>query len=649
MTEHPQVLEDTMRTQAIRNERGMALFMALLMLVVLATLAVGAIMLSGNASLLGKYHAKDAEMRASADAGLEWARDTINGTLGILPAVGFDTLQLRVPVRDAGGTVIPGFTRSVFIGKSGTTTGQFGVYASVISRIDDNAGRAVVVRRAELAQESFSQFARFDDVTTSSVVFANGIQVFGPIHTNGTLYVGSGGTRPIFHGLATTASTVQTASNGTFKMGYKQGVPRINLPTPANLATMDGYATTASLSLAGGAVGPNVYNPQVRIEFVPVDINGDGNFTGENEGFIRVYRGKDNGIGTLNYITARRWSAAAGDPNTVSPNCGDVAGAAPGNFLPASGHIAGGPAISGHNHNLNATNNQKASLNAVTRRCYLGGDPRLTNGWQAGIGGATPAAPPNDYGAWVPWPGYAGGPAPAAIAGGVVHPALGGGVVGADQARFLWPVNRPFNPNFAGVVYVNGSVAISGVVRGQVTVAASGNVLLADDLLYVTAPGSIPDCYQNGAVWADMLGVLTPQFFVIEDNNVNSPFQVNGVYVKGYDESADETIHGAVLTLNSVMSEGLGTGSDNSEVCAGNPVGRGCFNMVGAAIQGVNAARMQGSAGGATGWNPQWTYDRCDGIKGPPYFPTTGRYYKNRYYEIDPVGFTVAGWFAANQ
>ncbi len=194
-----------MKTQGIRNQRGMALFMALLLLVVLATLAVGAIMLSGNASLLGKYHAKDAEMRASADAGLEWARDTLNGTLGILPPAGFVILQFQVPVRDAGGTVIPGFTRSVFAGRSGTTTGQFGVYASVISRIDDNAGRAVVVRRAELAQESFSQFARFDDTTVSSVVFANGIQVFGPIHTNGPLYVGASATPAVFHGLATTA------------------------------------------------------------------------------------------------------------------------------------------------------------------------------------------------------------------------------------------------------------------------------------------------------------------------------------------------------------------------------------------------------------------------------------------------------------
>jgi hypothetical protein len=630
-----------MRTQAIRNQRGMALFMALLMLVVLATLAVGAIMLSGNASLLGKYHAKDAEMRASADAGLEWARDTINGTLGILPAAGFVTLQSRQPVRDAGGTVIPGFTRSVFAGRSGATTGQFGVYASVISRIDDNAGRAVVVRRAELAQESFSQFARFDDTTTSSVVFANGIQVFGPIHTNGVLYVGASATPAVFHGLATTASTINSVANGTFKKGYKQGVARINLPTPASLATLDGYATTANLSVTGGALGTTVYNPQTRIEFVPVDLDGDGDFTDENEGFIRVYRANNTTANALNYVTARRWAAGT-DPNATSPNCGDVSG---GVFMTAADHS--NTTLAPHNHNTASTlANQRASLNLASRRCYLGGDPRLTNGWV--VNSPTPAAA--NLGAWIRWPGYGAGAAPAAIANGTMHPALGGGLVGNAMADYLWPINRPFNPNFSGVIYVNGSVGISGVVRGQVTVATSGNVMLADDLIYVTAPGSVPDCNQNGAVWADMLGVLTPQFFMIEDNSVNSPFQAGtAAYVKGYDETADETIHGAVLTLNSVMSEALGTGSDNSEVCAGNPVGRGCFNMVGAAIQGKNAARMQGSAGGATGWNPQWTFDRCDGIKGPPYFPTTGRYYKNRYYEIDPVGFTVAGWFAANQ
>ena len=635
-----------MSKQAIRNERGLALFMVLLLMVIVASLATGAIMLSGNASLIGRFHAKEAEMRASADAGLEWARDTINGTAALVPANGFNTLQDAVPVRDALGAVIPGYNRSVFVGRSGGTTGQFGVYASVISRIDDNAGRAVVVRRSELSQQSFAQFARFDDVTLSSVVFARGIQVFGPIHTNGVLYVGSTAPRPVFHGPATTASTINTVANGDFRAGWKENVARINMPTPANLATLSGYAATGSMTVVGGAVGTTVYNPRTRIEFVAVDVNNDGDYTDEDEGFIRVYRGVDNTANTLNYVSARLWNpASANDPNINSPNCGDALG---GTFVPAVSHTTTvNPAV--HRHSTaSLLANQRRSLNEPSRRCYLGGDPRLTNGFVA----TTPA--PFAYGAWVKWPGYGAGNAPAALHNKNVHPLNGGGTTGGGNGLndYLWPINRPFNPNFKGVIYVDGSVAVSGVVRSQVTVATTGNILLADDLTYVTTPGSIPDCDQNASVYADILGLLSAQFFVIEDNNVNSPFRAGTSggafdgYVNQYDESADETVHAAVLTLSSVLAEDITTGSTNRETCAGSAVGRGCFNMAGAAIQGVNAARMS-SAG--YGWNPQWSYDRCDMIKPPPYFPTTGRYFKNRYYEIDPVGFSVAAWFAANQ
>jgi hypothetical protein len=33
----------------------------------------------------------------------------------------------------------------------------------------------------------------------------------------------------------------------------------------------------------------------------------------------------------------------------------------------------------------------------------------------------------------------------------------------------------------------------------------------------------------------------------------------------------------------------------------------------------------------------------------PPYFPTTGRFARNRIFELDPRNFDVAAWFAANQ
>jgi hypothetical protein len=123
---------------------------------------------------------------------------------------------------------------------------------------------------------------------------------------------------------------------------------------------------------------------------------------------------------------------------------------------------------------------------------------------------------------------------------------------------------------------------VSGILRGQVTVATTGNILLADDLTYVTSPGSIPDCDRNGKVNANILGLLTPQFFVLEDNNVNTPFR-NGTtaYVKAFDETADETVHGAILTLNSVLREDIFNGPDNTETCAGGPIGRGCFKWGG--------------------------------------------------------------------
>jgi hypothetical protein len=611
--------------------------MSLLLALMVATLAVGAIMMTGNGTLLAKFHANEVMMQAAADAGLEQARDTLNGTPAIIPAAGFVTLELNKTVKDAAGRVIPGFTRSTYAGKSGNVTGQYGVFASVITVISNPRG-AVVVRRGELAQESFAKFARFDNQTTSSVVFSGGIQVFGPLHTNGTLYVSNSGGAPTFHGPVTTASTISTPAGGIFRMGYRQNTTTIPMPSPTSLATLRAYATGANLQLTGGATGVGVYDADTRVEFVPVDINGDGDFADEGEGFIRVFKATVAGAPAKTYVSARLWNtmptpagsvpsgvSTASDPNFLSPNCGGTWNGAwwtaDSVWAKAAGTLA------------QRRDAVRAALNSGTRRCYLGGDPRLYPGGLAFKVSDT-------RGAWQLWPGWGGGAANAAIAAGKF---TNGQVVGATAAKYLWPINRTFNLNFKGVIYVDGSVAVSGQVRGRVTLAASSNIMLADDLTYVTAPGSDPNCE------ADILGLLTPHFFMIEDNSVNSPFFVNGAYVKGFDDSADESIHGAVLTLESISSENLGGGSNNSETCVTKPIGRGCFNMFGSAIQDMNAARMSGSGTGYTGWNPQWSYDRCMAIAPPPYYPTTGRYIKNRYYEIDPVGFNVTQWFTDNQ
>ena len=38
-----------------------------------------------------------------------------------------------------------------------------------------------------------------------------------------------------------------------------------------------------------------------------------------------------------------------------------------------------------------------------------------------------------------------------------------------------------------------------------------------------------------------------------------------------------------------------------------------------------------------TGYVKRYSYDRCAVTNPPPYFPTTGRFEDNRYYELDPV------------
>ena len=55
----------------------------------------------------------------------------------------------------------------------------------------------------------------------------------------------------------------------------------------------------------------------------------------------------------------------------------------------------------------------------------------------------------------------------------------------------------------------------------------------------------------------------------------------------------------------------------------------------------------RGAVGQANGnsYIKRYSYDRCAVINPPPYFPTTGRFQDNRYYELDPVRFNVANLY----
>ena len=94
-------------------------------------------------------------------------------------------------------------------------------------------------------------------------------------------------------------------------------------------------------------------------------------------------------------------------------------------------------------------------------------------------------------------------------------------------------------------------------------------------------------------------------------------------------------------------NEGFRGGGYRPDValCGAAVSGRGCLNLVGGILMDT-----RGAVGlvGATGYVKRYAYDRCAATRPPPYFPTTGRFADNRFYELDPVKFNnlgVAGYY----
>ncbi|HEY7027634.1 MAG TPA: hypothetical protein VH438_08520 [Gemmatimonadales bacterium] len=616
----------------LRDERGIALILTVLLALMVAGMAVGIILMMGNANLIAKFQANEAMMEMAADAGLEKGRDTLNGTPGIVPlGAGFVTLENNVQVRDANGAVIPGFTRSLYAGENGDTTGQFGNFASVISVIRNNRG-AVVVRRVQLKQDPFSRFARFFN-TWSCCAWGNTEVVNGPVHSNQGMALQSGSPGATFNGPVTTVSAITNQATGNWNAGVTTGVSAIPFPTTQTLNNLQTFAITGQTNIAGSAIVPDV---DTRIEFVAVDLNGDGLLTGANEGFFRVFRAKTGGSASLqqdrrNYVTARQWASVGGvagvtttnDPGIASPNCGgqiNRTGLGPAWFRADTLITIFGTGAAGRD-------SSRKALASAQRRCFLGGDRRLYFSNQFTTG--------DTYGDWSPWAGWAGAPY-APLVAALQAQGLASAANAPGVALTFWPLSRAINPNFKGVIYVTGGVGISGQLRGRVTVVATNDVMLADDITYVTPPGT---------TCADILGILTTNDAVIEDNNVNTPFNVNGNWTVAFDDSPNETFESFMLTLGNFQGESIGgdPGAVAPENCGGKS--RGCKSIHGGTIQ----QGVSGTFTGNSGWAEQDTYDDCGVRSPPPYYPTTGRYSKNRYYEMDPVGFNVANWFAANQ
>ena len=189
---------------------------------------------------------------------------------------------------------------------------------------------------------------------------------------------------------------------------------------------------------------------------------------------------------------------------------------------------------------------------------------------------------------------------------------------------------------------MSGRVALSGVVNGRVTIASPENIVIADDLRTAVDPGSA-----QASECANIVGIFSGDSILVTDNTINAPQEINGAApYRTYDDTQEEDIHSVLLALDIFGAEHYDQGSTDAEPCNGTNAGRGCLNLNGGIIQNKRGAVGQTNG---HGYIKRYQYNSCAVSDPPPYFPTTGRFARNRVYELDPRNFDVAAWFAANQ
>jgi hypothetical protein len=678
---HRQRVSRSLSPQPRRTpRRGVALVFVLVFVIAMAALAMSSIFMASNSNLLAKSYDRERDLRSAADAALAIGKARVNSSPSLLTmAVGqtYKQILINQPIMSADSSYLPGIVVNVWVGPTGTTSGQNGRFASIVAQALDTRGGSNAykngqgfIRRLELTQESFAKFAYWSNSETNNgytIYFNNGDQLWGPVWSNDVISIGTGGAS--FHDNVGTAKTISGKSNGTFTRPPVEGQPLITLPSTSALSVLSGYASTGGTSITAQD-GPNADETQVqdRIEFIAFDTNADKDSTGDDEGFYRYYKGNS---GTEQAVRGD-WPGVGYSVPSISSvdKCGDwhyepgsgsgVAGdTARLKFYPASVHntswfwtkidaglIARGSAKS--SADAYATSEQKASLSTIlthaNARCYLAGDPHLVS-TDRPIGGVrslpavgvylttdvqkggedTTFTPIGKFGAWQP----------------VTQTTANVPIKSARpwDGLYLQPLTHLYNNNYKGVIYSSGNLGVSGVLNGQVTLYAKGVIVILDDLRYANDPVK--------SVCHDILGLITDYDVVVADNALNTPPSISDYANANLDDTKDIYIHSVIMALGtSFRVENYDSGPTNVNNCDAVSNGRGCIYLSGGLIQ-KNRGAVGTSSG--SGYSKRYTYDHCAIVNPPPYFPTTGRFQDNRYLELDPAGFDALTYFKSTK
>jgi len=683
-----------------RGERsGTALVLVLLLTVAVGALALSAIALSGSSSLITRYFDRERDYRYAAEAGLAIGRSRLASDTSLaLP----DSLYVMVDsgrsITGADGAVVPGVKVNVYAGRSGDVSGQYGEYATIVAEAYDDRGGTHYVRRLDMVAENFARYAMFTNRWPSGLAYTTGEFIRGRAHSNQNWE--SRGS-PVYWD---TVSAVGSVGGGSadYRRGKIGGARYIPIPPVSRLAILHDRAVDGALDIV--SAGSDLSSVRTRIEFVAIDLDGDASLTGQWEGFMRVYEAAAKaGAGTLRVDygagvpvdNPAAWKK--NDPDTWvagtvrDDQCGDWhLDGKDGRvkFYPVSVHGTGWFRDQAHaatdwfdgksrqadkDDRDRIMNNMDLESLGYFPRCYPVGDPHLVaieratvpalfandaGAWEKG-GEDSTFTDSTAYGRWLAWSGdrtelsAALGAMPSAPS----HPSYDAAkydfyrttcTTGNCAYRTLWPLNRRVNPGFHGVIHVHGPVAISGVLRGMVTLyaqshgARQGAVAFIDDMVYAVDPAELPHC-QN------LLGVIADGDAMITDNAMNSPQKPKSNYywmggnLDGISTREDWVFHGVIMSRTGTVGvENYDKHPENKKQCGDANSGRGCIRQAGGVIEDHISATYTGSG---DGFGENRSVDQCLMTKSPPYFPTTGNYFDNRYLEIDPARFEPRAYF----
>jgi hypothetical protein len=537
-------------------------------------------------------------------------------------------------------------------------TGQFGDFVTLIAKADDGKSTRYV-RRLELVGENFARFAMFTNTWQSGLCYSTGEFIRGVGWSNQQWE--SCGTPTYFDTIGAVGSI--TGGTPVWKKGVGSQRPNqsvIPLPTVSRLANLPTYAAAANLSFTPTA------GRLLRLEFIASDVDANGDSTGSNEGFVRVFRSGTN-ANSLWFARLPTWdnNGSTKPPGfTADTVCGDFHYS---KFYPIVSHKAQWfrdtlltksatlPADTARVVPQPASLSDSAKdaerdrvMQNTTARCFVSGSPQLapverstalprsltpgaTNWTLADTkkGGEDTTFTPN--GRWGSWDSL---PAPP-------NAALTASTHTRNMAKWLFPLGRSYNSGFRGVVYVNGDVRVSGQLRSRVTLYSSGQVTFVDDLTYVTPPNAPGlDCFASNA---NMLGVIAVDSIMIDQTVMHRPQRAlrGGSTVKFLNGTGTAfRLHGVVMSLTKTVGVyGYNTGpvaGAGASDCLGATFSGGCIAQVGGVIEQSISATFQGNN---TGFAENRQVDQCMMVASPPYFPTTGRYFNNRYFEFDPARF----------